>query len=530
MLLAVLFSALCAHASIIENFVETTENVHVSVPSAGLENVNWDEVINGGNKTGAPVTFGVDLYGPSPYTRNADLAYTPASNTKLFTTAAALAKLGKDYRLPTVVSWRSVGPKKPETITELTVTGSGDPTWGMSEFNETLRTRVDALAEALIAQGVRVVHGPVKVKAADARWNVLKYPPGWQDEDRIYCYGALPQAFNLQHNCATFVVTGPQHGFWKEEGVPVNVMLDIKPGARTRLKVESLDQGAIQGAAYRITGTWRQTEELDDNPDAFDSNAVVFELPVHRADEWVRHLFIHALKDRGVKFYASRARSTDPYLRSLTHYSPTLGEFLKPFNKDSINQIGDGLFKILGQNFGNPKADLLSAGREVMNEFLKDLGSTAAQRAHVRRQPGFFSNDVTFYDGSGVSRSNAVTTGAVMALLLDLRARPDFDTVWQSLPIAGVDGTLKNRMKGTAAENALRAKTGTLRGVYNLSGFVPRFEASGAIGGFVPFVILTKTESAHKAEARAAQDRLGAALTALVNPKLKPHDTKEAQP
>lgn len=517
MILEFLFALGIAHASVPETFVEAQESAHISVPMIGLEGVNWDDVINGDNSTGSPITFGIDLYGPSPYTRNTNLSYKPASNTKLFTTAAALEKLGKDFRLATTISWRAVSARKPETITELTLTGSGDPTWGMPEFNETLTTRVEALADALVAQGVRAVRGPVRVQASDARWNEVQYPQGWEEEDRIYCYGALPQAFNLQNNCATYVVTGPKRGFWKEEGVPVSVTLDIKPGTRTRLRVESLDSGRIQGAAYRIFGTWRQTEELEETPEAFDSNAVVFELPVHRTDEWVRNLFVHALRDRGVKFYASRVRSADPYVRSLTHYSPTLAEILRPFNKDSINQIGDGLFKILGERFGDSRVDLLAAGHGVMAEFLRNLGSAAARRAHIKPQPGFFSDDVMLFDGSGVSRDNLVTTSAVMALLLDLRARTDFEAVWQSLPIAGVDGTLKKRMKGTAAENVLRAKTGTLRGVYNLSGFVPRFNDAGTIAEFVPFVILTKTDSAHRIEARAAQDRVGAALAAIVN-------------
>jgi D-alanyl-D-alanine carboxypeptidase/D-alanyl-D-alanine-endopeptidase (penicillin-binding protein 4) len=240
---------------------------------------------------------------------------------------------------------------------------------------------------------------------------------------------------------------------------------------------------------------------------------------VHRSAEWGARLLTHALRDRGVRFSRTRVRSHDPYLHSITQNSPPLKDILKPFLKASINLIGEDLFKLLGQIYGDPKADLLSAGKSVMRDYLKDLGSVAARASGVAAEPGFFVDDVSLSDGSGVSRLNSVTTDAVMALLLDLRARPDFPYVWDGLPIAGVDGTLRRRMKGTAAEGVLRAKTGTLSGVYNLSGFVPRLNDAGTIAEFVPFVVLTKTNSAHRADARGAQDKIGAALAALVSSK-----------
>src|SRR4051794_15025785 len=93
---------------------------------------SWDDVINkdGGEK----VSFGVQLQGPTPYTRNGGVRFMPASNTKLFTSGLALEKLGVDYRIETRLQWQR--SSIPSVITNLTMTGGGDPTWGLEEYGE----------------------------------------------------------------------------------------------------------------------------------------------------------------------------------------------------------------------------------------------------------------------------------------------------------------------------------------------------------------------------------------------------------
>jgi D-alanyl-D-alanine carboxypeptidase/D-alanyl-D-alanine-endopeptidase (penicillin-binding protein 4) len=102
-------------------------------------------------------------------------------------------------------------------------------------------------------------------------------------------------------------------------------------------------------------------------------------------------------------------------------------------------------------------------------------------------------------------------------LLHFLRNRSYFPQVWEALAIAGVDGTLRERMKGTAAEGVLRAKTGTLNGTYNLAGYVPKKENDGTISDYIPFVIMTQTTSDQKAAAKAVADRVGTTLTEIVS-------------
>lgn len=470
---------------------------------------DWDSVIDqaGGEK----VEFGVNLHGPSPYTRNHDLAFIPASNTKIFTTAAALDLLGPDYRYETRLTWRRVAPDSPAQITELTLHASGDPSWGMKEFGEDVWTRIRRFAADLKAQGVREIRGPIRVVSEDPRWEKWQFPPGWQDEDFWECYGALPRPVNLQVNCAIFVVSGRTSGAWQEAGVPTPVKVSLKKGSKTQLSVRVVGAPDNPRASFVIEGTWAA---------GTPPQKIVF--PIHDTGHWFLNLFTQALKTEGIRRVAKVKRGQDRMLQELRYLSPTLGEILVPFMKSSINVVGEAIFLTLGQKFGAPDADLLSGGQSVMRAFVSQIGTLAAERAGVPAEPGYFAEEAVFWDGSGVSRENRVSTNTVMALLLDLRASPLFGHFWESLPIAGVDGTLASRMKGTAAEGVLRAKTGTLTGVYNLSGFVPRWGTEGQVLEFVPFVMLSRTSAENRVAARAAQDRVGAKLVEVVNPQLYP--------
>jgi serine-type D-Ala-D-Ala carboxypeptidase/endopeptidase (penicillin-binding protein 4) len=215
-----------------------------------------------------------------------------------------------------------------------------------------------------------------------------------------------------------------------------------------------------------------------------------FFLPVWQMNDWVKNLFAQALRERGIRLLpADDGAGVD---QQLAFHSPPLSELLKPFNKNSINVMGDAFLKTLAiHHSGNPS--LLDGGLTVLHSYLQSLG-----------MEGF-----SIYDGSGLSRLSRVTPQA-MLIFLHRALERNFEPLWDSLAIAGLDGTLRNRMKNTAATGTLRAKTGTLDGVYNLAGYVPWGQ------GFIPFVMLTKTSSANSAVARAAEDRVGVRLAELV--------------
>jgi D-alanyl-D-alanine carboxypeptidase/D-alanyl-D-alanine-endopeptidase (penicillin-binding protein 4) len=175
----------------------------------------------------------------------------------------------------------------------------------------------------------------------------------------------------------------------------------------------------------------------------------------------------------------------------LTHRSPPLSTLAARLMKNSLNLYGDTLLKTIGAMAGTPTWE----------------GSLAAERATLNSW-GLPESGVVQVDGSGLSRYNYVTADALVAMLIhidrDSRLRTPFEL---SLAVAGRDGTLANRMKGSAAENNVRAKSGTLANARSLAGFV-----TSADGEPLVFAILVNNYGTMPETAVAAIDAIAVRL------------------
>jgi len=136
--------------------------------------------------------------------------------------------------------------------------------------------------------------------------------------------------------------------------------------------------------------------------------------------------------------------------------SPPLKDILGPFLKPSQNQIGEILLKTLG--------------RERLGVGVADSGAVVVTRQ--LREWGVDSLGVLVYDGSGLSRHNLVTPETIVKILTAMEKDTAFQVFYDALPIAGIDGTIRTRMRNTPAASNLRAKTGTIEFVRSLSGYV----------------------------------------------------------
>jgi len=201
-----------------------------------------------------------------------------------------------------------------------------------------------------------------------------------------------------------------------------------------------------------------------------------------------------ALSQRGVRIDKLVDLSVDtssaPIDTVYEFFSPPLSEILKYFLKPSQNQIGEALLKTIGlEKTGVGTAD---NGAEIVGEQLRKWGADST---------GF-----VIYDGSGLSRHDLVSPETIVKILAAMQS----DTVfYNALPIAGVDGTIRNRMKGTPAENNLHAKTGSIEFVRSLSGYVDDADGDRLIFSFLSNHFTTPASDITK-----AMDQVGALLAA----------------
>ena len=159
-------------------------------------------------------------------------------------------------------------------------------------------------------------------------------------------------------------------------------------------------------------------------------------------------------------------------------------------NKPSDNFLAEELLKGLGAGFGAGGTTVAGAG--VAGEFLRSIGIPDGYRLR---------------DGSGLSYGDRLTARAVLKILGEMARREDFPVFRRSLAVAGVDGTLKTRMRGTAAAGNVRAKTGTLNVASSLSGYV-----TTANGHTLSFSLLMNGDPVDYAGAHAAQDAVAVLL------------------
>ncbi|MCW8803370.1 MAG: D-alanyl-D-alanine carboxypeptidase/D-alanyl-D-alanine-endopeptidase [Ignavibacteriaceae bacterium] len=176
--------------------------------------------------------------------------------------------------------------------------------------------------------------------------------------------------------------------------------------------------------------------------------------PLFAAKKLREKLIAYGVEVEGKSISGQTDDSAEPMVNS----SIELRELLKLINKNSDNFYAECLFKTLGSVYSGQQGNSFFSTQAILN-YIDDNS--------------IYSSGTTIVDGSGISRFDQVTAGALVGLLEKVYfSIIQFDDFFNSLSIAGVDGTLKKRMIGTSAENNFRGKTGTLNGVTSLAGYI----------------------------------------------------------
>jgi D-alanyl-D-alanine carboxypeptidase/D-alanyl-D-alanine-endopeptidase (penicillin-binding protein 4) len=401
------------------------------------------------------------------FEQDADKWMQPASNLKLYTVAAALDRLGPDYRFVTSV----YAPARPDASGaihgDLIVYGRGDPSYA-TRFNAAgdsdYYRAIDELAANIASAGVRRVEGDLV--GDESYFSGSPLPAGWEWDDLQWWYGAEVSALTVNDNSVDLTVRpGARVGDPCVITVGPSVSLvtvvdrtrtDVR-GARRELSVtRPLGQSTIE-----IRGTM-----------PIDDRGFAASVAVSHPSLVFATMLRTALERRGVVI-TGQTRTVDAQARAdtnkplqvsslveiATRQSPPLSVIAAKTLKPSQNLYAELILRALGKaTASDPRQTSGEAGMAAVKSFLAGAGVDPSR--------------VVMLDGSGLSRADLVTADATVRLLTYMNSHRAGTVFRDALPVAGVDGTLRTRMKGTAAQGNVRAKTGTLGTATSLSGYV----------------------------------------------------------
>jgi D-alanyl-D-alanine carboxypeptidase/D-alanyl-D-alanine-endopeptidase (penicillin-binding protein 4) len=386
------------------------------------------------------------------YALNARKLMMPASNMKIVTLAAAAEALGWDYRFKTTLETDAEiegGALKGNLI----VRGSGDPTINSRENRA--RALFDEWAAALKAAGVTRIEGNLVADAS--AFDSRGLGQGWSWDYLEAGYAAPSSALEFNENIATLTVRpGAKAGDAAQLELPPSTGLGLlhnvvtgEAGSATTISFErSPNSNDLDVTGSIAVGTSPATRAV-----AVANPALYF-----------AHALTLALIERGipvrgipVAFQRSNLLAPLPRTAIVESQSPPLREIATTMMKVSQNLYAETLLKAIGS--GGGATATAQAGRTAAQRIFEAWGI----------QPGSYVQA----DGSGLSRYDFVTAEMIVTLLERMHKDPRHrDAFVATMPIAGKDGTISTRMRGTRAEANAVAKTGSIANVRALSGYV----------------------------------------------------------
>ena len=402
------------------------------------------------------------------FEQNAEKYFMPASNMKNFTVAAALERFGPDHKFVTSV-YASSAPDRDGVINgDLRIFGRGDVSMS-TRFNGSVdpMASLDGLVDKIISAGIKKIEG--SIIGDDSYFRGFAIPQGWEWDDLQWSYGAEVSALPLNDSVVSLTVTpGPSGYTCNVKIVPFNPIVRVlnhcmtEPvGNKRTLNIhKKLDQNLVE-----ISGA------LPIGDTGFNGL-----ISISRPAEMFAALLRQRLIERGVSVtgghkYEKRPDRTLPSgIEILTVDSEPFSVITAQTMKPSQNMYTETILWTLGEQERNLSVTP-GGGTPVSTADSSELGLSAVKKFLTRI--GVAPDGIVQYDGSGLSRHNLITPSAVVQLYTYMARQSRYSKAWrESLTIGGIDGTLRNRFRGTRASNNVRGKTGTIDQVSALSGYV----------------------------------------------------------
>ena len=470
---------------------------------------------------------------------NADKFVTPASNAKIFTTALALSTLGPDFRFHTTLETTGLLGQDGRLTGDLVLVGHGDPDLSNRKFPYAGKVEREGpaeaplaeLVEAVVAKGLKEVDGDIV--ADDSYFPYDPYPAGWSVGDLFFTFGAPVSALAFNDNSFSIEVSPASR-----EGEAAT--LRVEPVAAIGSFAYEINTGPSNGRPdFSVVRQPRQNFILLRGSIPAVHAPIKLDFAMSDPGEVAALALKQTLESRGIKVTGGvRVRHSEPprpfdsksipaggtpntgqladtlnadrppatsKLILADHLSPTLLESLSVTNKVSQNLHAELFLRTVARE----KAGIGSseAGIWVEQNFLKTIGIA--------------DGDVVLSDGSGLSRDDLVTPRAVVQLLRYISQQPWGADYIATLPRAGVDGTLENRMKDTATSGRVSAKTGSLEHVRAMSGY-----ATTVRGEHLIFTVFGNNNALGH-DATVAMDAIAVAMVETLGSSVRPKRKNE---
>lgn len=428
---------------------------------------------------GANLTLQVQAVGSDTpiYVYNNEQQSLPASTLKVITALAALLELGDQFTFITQFETNATIDQSGVLQGDLVLRFSGDPTLTRQDIRN--------LTAELKKQGVHKINGDLIIDVS--AFSGHDKAPGWPWNDLTQCFNAPPSAAIIDRNCFSLTLSAKMPNENAQVNIanfyPVNVLSDVLVLPKGSSDAQYCDLDVMPGELNRYVLTGCMTQRSEPLPLAFS---------VQDGASYSGALVKQTLLAAEIEFEGKLRRQTliRPNQTILAqHQSAPLRTLLTQMLKKSDNLIADTVFRTIGQHHFNTSGTWRN--------------SELALRQILKSKAGIDLGNNTIVDGSGLSRHNLVTPKTMMQVLQVIGTNDKTLNFISMLPEAGKDGTLAYRggLDAAGVNGKVHAKTGALKGVYNLAGFITT--ASGKNVAFVQFVTGYSTPPGEEKNRRA---------------------------
>jgi D-alanyl-D-alanine carboxypeptidase/D-alanyl-D-alanine-endopeptidase (penicillin-binding protein 4) len=386
---------------------------------------------------------------------NEDKLIIPASNQKLYTLAAVLDRLGSNYRYYTNI-YGSDNVTDSTYYGDIIIRGTGDPSISGFLYNEDRFHVFSELTKDLKSNGINTITGSLIGNVSFFDDQV--FPLGWDWYDLSFYYGVEIAPLSFNNNTVDLIVRA-------EGDVGNKPQIEWFPSNSNY--VEFINEQVITTKGTKYYEDYRK--DLGDNSIYLGSKlpqgyVEKESLAITDAANYFLHSFDAFLNSKGIKtsssFGIQNYNIPDYWVNYkvlASHSSKPLSELIKWANKESDNFYTEMLLKTLAAE--------ISGIPGTFEEGIKEVRIFLAEQ-------GLDTNLVKMNDGSGLAMGNYTSTGNISTLLYSMKTHKEADVFYNSFPIAGIDGSIAHRFKGTPLYNNVRAKTGYVSGVRTLSGYL----------------------------------------------------------